>query len=130
MFELSGGSPREGARSEERAQQRLAAGGAAPPTRRFVELKIYRRLSAESRARRRSSTNHLGGRPRRGASRRGSWASSWRITASTDSANRAQPQRLQRSCRQSATRCVGPPPEGSHVPEGGKGVRSASIEPG
>src|SRR5712691_4180328 len=31
---LSGGSPREGARSEVRAQQRLAAGGAAPPTRR------------------------------------------------------------------------------------------------
>src|SRR6185312_2487788 len=29
----SGGSPREGARSEERAEQRLAAGGAAPPTR-------------------------------------------------------------------------------------------------
>src|SRR6266852_4161423 len=30
---LSGGSPREGVRSEERAEQRLAAGGAAPPTR-------------------------------------------------------------------------------------------------
>src|SRR2546422_7258739 len=28
-----GGSPREGVRSEARAQQRLAAGGAAPPTR-------------------------------------------------------------------------------------------------
>src|SRR5437867_7899979 len=31
--ELSGGSPREGVRSEARAEQRLAAGGAAPPTR-------------------------------------------------------------------------------------------------
>src|SRR6266852_4644062 len=29
----SGGSPREGVRSEVRAEQRLAAGGAAPPTR-------------------------------------------------------------------------------------------------
>src|SRR5712692_2782907 len=28
-----GGSPREGVRSEARAEQRLAAGGAAPPTR-------------------------------------------------------------------------------------------------
>src|SRR5207253_164241 len=31
--ELCGGSPREGVRSEARAEQRLAAGGAAPPTR-------------------------------------------------------------------------------------------------
>src|SRR6266581_6221045 len=43
---LSGGSPREGVRSEVRAQQRLAAGGAAPPTRSKFVAYLYAGLQA------------------------------------------------------------------------------------